>query len=83
MRLFLAMSCGALVVSEPAWEAPELFDERHLVMCPTEKLVDGLLKYLDDHEARQTIVDAAYIRATQELTLSNVMSKVVRPAGAK
>lgn len=76
MRLFMAMSCGALVVSEKALSPPAFFDQRHLVLADTGQLVDVLTAYLEDGGRRASLVEAAYMRATQELTFSNFAKQV-------
>lgn len=73
MRLMMAMSCGALVVSEPAESPLTFFDERHLVIEPLDRLLDAIILHLEDEDRRRRIAAAAFERVTTELTLESVM----------
>jgi len=80
MRLFMAMSCGALVVSESALTPPPFFDDRHLVVTETNRLVDTLATYLNDEALRTPVINAAYLRATCELTFTELMGRALLEA---
>jgi hypothetical protein len=80
MRLFMAMSCGALVVAEKAATPPAYFDDRHLVVTDTDRLVETLSTYLADDELRARMAEAAYERATSELTWAKLMGPAVLEA---
>ena len=80
MRLFMAMSCGALVVAERAATPPAYFDDRHLVLTQTDRLVEALSTYLADEGLRTSVAEAGYVRATSELIWAKFMGPALLEA---
>jgi glycosyltransferase involved in cell wall biosynthesis len=68
---------GALVVSDPVY-APEPFVPGvHFVEAPVEELAATCRHWLDDPAGRARITAAAHALVMQELTLENVLARLV------
>ena len=74
IRLLMAFSCRALVVSEAATEAGPFVNNRHLILRPVEQLFEALVHYLDNEAERQRIVDDAYAHV-MKFTMPSILAK--------
>lgn len=69
MRFMMAMSCGALVVTE-SLDAPHPYRPgEHLVEAPLGQIAATVAQYLQDEQARAELADAGWRFATQENTI--------------
>jgi hypothetical protein len=76
-RFLLGMVNGALVVSDPVY-APEPFVPGiHFVEAPVDGLATTCRHWLDDPAGRARITAAAHALVMQELTLENVLARLV------
>jgi hypothetical protein len=78
MRLLMAMSCGALVVSEPAPDMRPYVQDEHLVVSPVDTLADTLVRCLTDSDLRRSIADRAYHFVTKDMQLGRILSEALR-----
>jgi hypothetical protein len=78
-RFLLGMVNGALVVSDPVY-APEPFVPGvHFVEAPVDELAATCRRWLDDAAGRAHVTAAAHALVTRELTLENVLARLVAP----
>jgi hypothetical protein len=77
MRLLMAMSCKALVVSEHAPDIAPFRDGEHMVLAATDDLPGRVLASLRDEALRNRIVDQAYRFVINENTLENRLRPVL------
>jgi hypothetical protein len=81
MRLLMAMSCGALVVSEPAPDMSPYVQGKHLVVSPVDTLADTLVRCLTDADLRRSTADRAYHFVMQDMQLGRILSHALLQAG--
>ena len=81
MRLLMAMSCGALVVSEPAPDMRPYVQDEHLVVSPIDTLADTLIRCLTDADLRRSTADRAYHFVMQDMQLGRILSQALLQAG--
>ena len=74
MRMLMAMSCKAMVVSEYADNTAPYIEGTHFRMATRNELADLVVSCLKDEAGRLNISDRAYRFVTEENTLSNVMT---------
>ena len=83
MRMLMAMSCKAMVVSEHAENTAPYIEGTHFRMAARNELVDLVVSCLKDEAGRLGIADQAYRYVTEENTLANVMRMALEsPSGA-
>jgi hypothetical protein len=70
MRMLMAMSCKATVVSEHAEDCAPYIDGQHLLMGATRDLADLVISCLKDEALRSKVADQAYRFITEEHTLA-------------
>jgi hypothetical protein len=83
MRLLMAMSCGALVVSEPAPDMRPYVQDEHLVVSPVDALPDTLVRCLTESDLRHSITERAYHFVMKDMQLGRVLSEALRQAGSE
>jgi glycosyltransferase involved in cell wall biosynthesis len=81
MRLLMAMSCGALVVSEPAPDTRPYVQDEHLIVSPVDTLADALVRCLTDTELRRSTAERAYRFVMEDMQLGRILSQALRQAG--
>ena len=81
LRFLMSMACGALVVSEPIEDPTPYIPGVHFVQVALSDMPEAIEYYLNNHEERRRIVDAAYTYITRELTMQNSIRKILREVG--
>lgn len=82
LRFLMSMACGALVVSEPLDDPAPYEAGKHFVQASLAQLPDTIEHYLSHPRERDMVVSSAYSFVTQELTLENSVSNMMRACGA-
>jgi hypothetical protein len=82
IRLLMAMSCKALVLSEPAPDMQPYLDGRHMVVAPPNRLVETLVRYLANDAARLKVVEDAYKFATENMALGRLLAPALSAVSA-
>ena len=77
LRVLLGLACGALVVSEQCDGTGEFRAGEHFVMAPLGDLPGTIAYYLDHEDERQKIAGQGHRFVTEELTLANVVRKML------
>jgi len=81
MRLLIAMSCGALVVSCGfAGNAGPYRAGAHFIEAGPEKLTETLLYYLKNEDQRKTIADAGRLLVTETVTMEKSLCQMLNLA---
>jgi len=78
MRVLLGMACGALVVSEHCNDTDAYRPGEHFVMANLNELPGVIDYYLAHEDERQKIARQGHRFVTQELTLSNMLRKMLQ-----
>jgi hypothetical protein len=79
-RILMAMSCGALVVSEPLY-LPDPFEPGvHYVESSLDEMADTVRRCLADEELRRRITDTAHRFLTEELPLERTYARLMELA---
>jgi hypothetical protein len=73
MRLLMAMSCKALVVSEASPDTRPYADGDHLITSSIDSLADTLARYLREPDLRRRIVERAYRLVMEEMQLAKLL----------
>jgi hypothetical protein len=81
LRFLMSMACGALVVSEPIEDPTPYVAGVHFVEVHPLDMPDAIEHYLNNHEERRRIVNAAQAYVTQELTMTNSIRKILQDVG--
>jgi len=81
LRFLMSMACGAMVISEEIEDPTPYTPGVHFVQVGVSDIPDAMEYYLDNHEERNRIVDAAYNYITRELTMENSIMKILREVG--
>jgi hypothetical protein len=77
LRLLLAASCGALVVSEPMADPAPYRPGRHFVQCQRDRLADTIAWYLDHESQRQALAASAFDFISREMTLGQSLAALL------
>ena len=78
IRVLMGMACGALVVSEYCHDTDAYRPGEHFVMAELNQLPKVIDYYLEHEEERKTIAWQGHRFVTEELTLANLMHKMLR-----
>jgi hypothetical protein len=79
MRLLIAMSCGAMVLSCGfAGDASPYVPGTHFINTDPTKLADTIVYYLEHEKLRQEIADAGRKWVTETVTLENSLTQILR-----
>ena len=77
-RFTKAAANKSLVITDPVLpHVPELEAGKHYVSTPIESLVDSILHYVENEDARNQIVENAYCLVTEEFTLAKSINSIV------
>jgi hypothetical protein len=76
-RLMLGMANGALVVSEPMYDASPFRSGEHYVSADADELPEAIRRLLADGEARRRIAAAGHRFATTEVTLERSVERLL------
>ncbi len=80
-RFALAASNRSLLVSEPLLpHCPDCLAGVHYVTAPPEELADTIVRYLQDDDGRECIVDNAYELVTGKLSFCNSIARIMTAA---
>ncbi len=79
-RFMLAAANKALVISEPLNDHSPFIPGQHLVMAPLDEIPEVARFYLANENKRQEIVDRAYRFVTEELTIANMVGRILAQA---
>ncbi len=79
IRLLMAMSCKALVVSESASDPGPFCEDLHLIVRDAPALGEALVRYLAQDDERSRIVDEAHRFITESFTLASLLSGALAP----
>jgi len=74
LRFVLGMANGALVVSEPVYDAHPFVAGRHFVSASVEEMPAVIRHYLEHEDERRRIADEAYTFVTRQLTMERSVS---------
>jgi hypothetical protein len=78
VRLLIAASCGAMIVTTGfSGNSSPYAEGKHFVETPASTLIDTLLYYLKNESQRKSIADQAYHLVTHELTLKKSVSQIM------
>lgn len=77
LRYLLAMSNGAMVVSEPTFPHAPFRHGEHLVVTPINQMVATICDYLQNIKERETIVNTAYNFITTEFTMERGLKQIL------
>jgi hypothetical protein len=80
-RFFIAMSCGAMLVSEGLCSKEPFKPDMHYIQSKETDLADTIEYYLKDEEKRRSIADNAYEFVTQEHRLEKSISEILKSCG--
>ena len=87
IRFILGMANGALVISEPVYDACPFVAGRHFVSASVEEMPAVIRHYLEHEDERRRIVTEAYTFVTQQLTMERSVSTltdlIARCGGAR
>ena len=78
LRFFFAAENHVLIVSEPSLPHSPFLPGTHVVEVPVEQITDTICYYLSNDKERQKITESAYQLVTNELTLENSLSKILK-----
>jgi len=78
MRVMMGMACGALVVSEHCDDTGAFRPDQHFVMAQLDKLAEVIGFHLAHEEMRRKIAREGHRFVTQELTLANMIRKMLQ-----
>ena len=81
MRVLIGLAGGALVVSEACADAGEFVPGKHYVTAPLRDIPSVVEYYLDHERERRTIAAEGHRFATEELTLPQVLRRMLQLAG--
>jgi len=81
LRFLMSMACGAMVISEQIEDPTPYTPGVHFVQVGLSDIPEAIEHYLNNHEERNRIVDAAYNYITRELTMENSIMKILREVG--
>lgn len=76
-RLILGMANGALVVSEPMYDARPFESGKHYVSADVDELPEAIRRLLADGEERRRIAAAGHRFATTEVTLERSVDRLL------
>lgn len=79
-RFLLAAANKVLIVSEPIADSAPFVPGRHIVVAPYTELADTIIHYLTHPAERQQIVDEAYRLATEEMTITKMVARILERA---
>jgi len=74
LRFVLGMANGALVVSEPIYDAYPFVAGQHFVSASLEEMPAVIRHYLENEDERRRIVTEAYTFVTRQLTMKRSVS---------
>lgn len=77
LRFLMAMSCGALVVTESLYEPAPYRPGVHLAEAPLDKLADAVAYYVHHENERAALAESGYRFATEQLTLEQSLTKIM------
>jgi hypothetical protein len=77
MRVLMGLACGALVISESCDGTGAFLPGKHFVMAGTEQLPETILHYLAHGDERRKIAGQGHRFVTQELTLTDALTKML------
>jgi glycosyltransferase involved in cell wall biosynthesis len=77
LRFLMAMSCGALVVTETLHDARPYRAGENIVEVPADKLAEVIVYYLKHEDERAAIAANGYRFATQENTLGKAARRIL------
>jgi hypothetical protein len=75
-RFILGVANGALVVSEPVYDAYPFVAGRHFVSAPVQQMAEVIWHYLENDSERRKITSEAYRLVTEELTMARSVAKL-------
>jgi len=78
LRVLLGLACGTLVVSEHCDGTGAFQPGKHFVMVPATQMADTIEYYLAHEAERRQIADEGHRFVTRELTLANVLTKLLQ-----
>jgi len=78
IRLYLAMRCGAVVMSEPAPDITPFVAGKHLEICGRKEMVKELVDLLNDKNRRDEIAESAARLVNGPLASKNVLLEQVK-----
>jgi hypothetical protein len=81
LRFFFAAENHVLIVSEPSLPHSPFLPGRHVIEVPIDQLTETIIYYLSNDEARREITDSANRLVTEQLTMENSLSKILKRVG--
>ena len=81
-RFLLGAANKTLIVSEPLNDSQPFVAGRHLVVAPITQLADTIAHYLAHDDERQRITDEAHRFVTHELTIAQMVGRILEQARA-
>jgi hypothetical protein len=82
-RFLVAMSCGALVVSDPPYDPWPYVPGMHFVQAEPSDLGDTVKRFLDDDDARMRIAEAGHRFVMTELTAEKTFATMLDEVGRR
>ncbi len=76
----MAMSCGALVVSEWAPDTSPYVDGEHLFAPPVGDLPHTIVRLLQNDRERQAVSENGYRFATERMTVAQLLTPALHSA---
>ena len=76
MRYLLAISNGALIVTEPTYQHAPFEPGKHMVVAHPEEMANSIAYYLTQQSERETITTQAYEFITTHLTLQQSVVRI-------
>lgn len=73
MRMLMAMGCKALVVTDQFEDTKPFRPGEHLAMAPRSMLIDTIIHYLRNDQARSVIAEHAYNFLSNELNMGKLL----------
>jgi hypothetical protein len=77
LRFLMAMSCGALVVTEKLDDSYPYRPGENLVEAPLEKMAETVAYYLNHEDERAAVAAAGHRFATEENTIQSAIRKIL------
>jgi len=77
MRFMYCAANKALIVSEPPIDREPFVPGRHIVAAPVDGLAQAIEYYLSAEKERQEIVERAYRLVSQELTIHEMVGRIL------
>jgi spore maturation protein CgeB len=79
MRVFEAMSCGRLLLTDRANGILDIFsDKKHLIVYNENNLEELILYYLDNSEEREKIAKSGYNEVVEKHTYEKRLEKILK-----